>query len=128
MRPYFNFARIATQEVVPVLLELLTNQDEDATDEEYNVSRAAYQCLQLWSQAVGSNVVAPVLQFVEANIRQADWHFRDAAVSAFGAIMEGPEDKVLDNLVKQALPVLISMMDDPVVQVKGLSGLCSGSY
>ncbi|KAI7260249.1 ARM repeat-containing protein, partial [Hortaea werneckii] len=40
MRPYFNFARVATQEVVPVLLELLAKQDEDATDDEYNVSRA----------------------------------------------------------------------------------------
>lgn len=117
-REYFNFARIATQEVVPVLLELLTKQDEDAADEEYNTHRAAYQCLQLWAQVVGNSIVEPVLQFVQANIRNENWHFRDAAVSAFGAIMEGPEDKMLDNLVKQALPLLISMMDDPVISVK----------
>ncbi|KAK5005685.1 karyopherin Kap95 [Cryomyces antarcticus] len=30
--------------------------------------------------------------------------------------MEGPEEKVLDPLIKQALPVLIGMMDDQVVQ------------
>lgn len=117
-RPYYNFARIATQEVIPVLLELLTKQDEDASDEEYNTHRAAYQCLQLWAQAVGNNVVAPVLAFVESNIRSQDWHLRDAAVSSFGAIMEGPDDKMLDSLVKQALPVLIGMMDDQVVFVK----------
>lgn len=126
MRDYFNFARVATQEVVPVLLELLAKQDEEAADDEYNLSRAAYQCLQLWSQAVGSTAVPAVLQFVERNLRSEDWHYRDAAVSAFGAIMEGPDEKVLDPLVKQALPVLIGMMDDPVVHVKDSAAYALG--
>ncbi|KAJ4360452.1 karyopherin Kap95 [Didymosphaeria variabile] len=132
LRDYFNFARVATQEVVPVLLELLAKQDEDADDNEYNVSRAAYQCLQLWASCVGSGVVPPVLQFVEKNLRSDDWHYRDAAVSAFGAIVEGPEENVLEPLVKQALPVLISMMDDQVIHVKdsaayALGRICEGA-
>ncbi|KAK0254606.1 hypothetical protein B0A54_13599 [Friedmanniomyces endolithicus] len=126
LRPYFNFARVATQEVVPVLLELLAKQDEDAAEDEYNVSRAAYQCVQLWAQAVGSNTVAPVLSFVEANLRSEDWHYRDAAVSAFGAIMEGPDEKVLEPLVKQALPVLINMMNDSSVHVKDSAAYALG--
>ncbi|KAK0284599.1 karyopherin Kap95 [Friedmanniomyces endolithicus] len=126
LRPYFNFARVATQEVVPVLLELLAKQDEDAAEDEYNVSRAAYQCVQLWAQAVGSNTVAPVLSFVEANLRSDDWHYRDAAVSAFGAIMEGPDEKVLEPLVKQALPVLINMMNDSSVHVKDSAAYALG--
>ena len=126
LRPYFNFARVATQEVVPVLLDLMAKQDEDAPDDEYNVSRAAYQCVQLWSQAVGSLVVPPVLSFVEKNLRSDDWHYRDAAVSAFGAMMEGPDEKVLDPLVKQALPVLITMMGDPHVQVRDSAAFALG--
>ncbi|KAL1650718.1 karyopherin Kap95 [Diplodia intermedia] len=126
LREYFNFARVATQEVVPVLLELLSKQDEDAADDEYNVSRAAYQCLQLWAQTVGSAVVPPVLAFVEKNLRAEDWHSRDAAVSAFGAIMEGPEEKMLDPLVKQALPVLIGMMEDPVIHVRDSTAYALG--
>ncbi|KAK3725473.1 karyopherin Kap95 [Vermiconidia calcicola] len=126
LRPYFNFARVATQEVVPVLLELLAKQDEDATDDEYNVSRAAYQCVQLWAQAVGSQVVPPILSFVEGNLRSEDWHYRDAAVSAFGAMMEGPDEKVLDPLVKQALPVLIGMMSDQSVHVKDSAAYALG--
>lgn len=118
MRPFFNFTRVAAREVVPVLLELLTRQDEDADDDEYNISRAAYQCLQLYSQAIGNDIIQPVLAFVEQNLRHEDWRKRDAAVSAFGAIMEGPDEKTLDPLVKQALPVFIGMMDDQVVQVK----------
>ncbi|THY47692.1 ARM repeat-containing protein [Aureobasidium pullulans] len=118
MREYFNFARIATPEVVPVLLELLAKQDEDAADDEYNISRAAYQCLQLWAQTVGGVIVPAVLSFVEKHLRSEDWHYRDAAVSAFGAIMEGPDEKVLDPLIKQALPVMIGMMEDSVIQVR----------
>lgn len=126
LREYFNFARIATPEVVPVLLELLAKQDEDAGDDEYNISRAAYQCLQLWAQTVGGVIVASVLQFVEKNLRAEDWHYRDAAVSAFGAIMEGPDEQVLDPLVKQALPVLIGMMEDAHFQVRDSAAYALG--
>ncbi|KAG0135305.1 armadillo-type protein [Tuber indicum] len=126
LRPFFNFARIATPEVVPVLLELLTKQDEDAGDDEYNISRAAYQCLQLYSACVGGLVIQHVLAFVEQNLRHENWRFRDAAVSAFGAIMEGPDVKLLDPLVKQALPILVGMMNDKVLMVKDSAAYALG--
>ncbi|KAF3926976.1 Transportin-2 [Dactylellina cionopaga] len=125
-RPFFNFARVATNEVVPVLLDLLTKQDEDATDDEYNISRASYQCLCLYSQTVGGLIITPVLTFVELNLRHENWRMRDAAVSAFGAIMEGPDVKMLDPLVKQALPVLVAMMSDKVVMVKDSAAYALG--
>lgn len=105
---------------------MLTQQDEDAADEDYNISRAAYQCLQLYAQTVGGELVQTALGFVELNLRHADWHYRDAAVSAFGAIMEGPDEKILQPLIKQGLPVLIGMMDDPVVQVKDSAAFALG--
>lgn len=126
MRPFYNFARVATNEVVPTLLLILTKQDEDATDDEYNLSRAAYQSLQLYAQAVGANIIPPVIQFVETNLRHDDWHYREAAVAAFGAIMEGPEEKVLEPIVKQALPVLISMMEDQNTIVKDSTAYALG--
>ncbi|KAF2672662.1 ARM repeat-containing protein [Microthyrium microscopicum] len=117
LREYFSFAKIATPEVIPVILELLTRQDEDAADDEYNISRAAYQCLQLWASCVGTPIMTPVLSFVEKHLRSEDWHFRDAAVSAFGGIVDGPEPNVLTPIIQTALPVLIGMMNDPVVHV-----------
>ncbi len=126
MRPLFNFSRVATNEVVPVLLSLLMKQDEDAPDDEYNISRAAYQCLQLYAQAVGATIIPSVIQFVEANLRSEDWHKRDAAVSAFGAIMEGPDEKVLEPIVKSALQFLISMMEDHSVQVRDSTAFALG--
>lgn len=111
---------------MPTLLSLLTKQDEDASDEDYNISRAAYQCLQLFAQAVGSEIVSAVLAFVEANLRDPDWHKRDAAVSAFGAIMEGPEEKILEPLIKQALPLLMEKMQDEAVQVRDSAAYALG--
>lgn len=105
---------------------LLTKQDEDAADDEYNLARAAYQCLALYSQAIGAAIITPVLQFVEGNLRAEDWHHRDAAVSAFGAIMDGPDEKVLDPIVKQALPILIGMMDDSSLHVKDSTAYALG--
>ncbi|PSS21956.1 hypothetical protein M430DRAFT_57350 [Amorphotheca resinae ATCC 22711] len=126
MRPFYHFCQVATNEVVPVLLTLLTKQDEDAGDDEYNISRAAYQCLQLYAQAVRQIIIQPVLSFVEANLHHEDWHHRDAAISAFGAIMEGPDDSTLEPIVKQALPVIITMMDDKVIQVKDSTAYALG--
>ena len=109
-----------------MLLELLAKQDEDAADDEYNVSRAAYQCLTLYSQAVQNSIVPPVIGFLEKYLRSGDWHYRDAAVSAFGAIMEGPDNKTLEPLVKQAMPILLGMMNDGSLQVKDSAAYALG--
>lgn len=81
-------------------------------DDEYNVARAAYQAVELYAQCVGNTVIAPVLTFVEQNLRADTWNRREAAVAAFGAIMDGPDLENLQPFVAQALPVLISMVNE----------------
>ena len=112
------FAKVALPEIVPVLLTLLTRQEEDADEEEWNVSMAAGTCLGLLATAVADTIVPAVIPFIEANIRAQDWHQREAAVMAFGSILDGPDPAVLTPLVNQALPILIDMMTDSVVAVK----------
>jgi importin subunit beta-1 len=101
-----------------VLLFLLTKQEEDEDEDEWNVSMAAATCLNLFAQCVGDSIVAPNVPFVEANISNEDWRYREAAVMAFGSILDGPTPDLLIPLVDQALPLLIQMMKDPVVNVK----------
>lgn len=113
-----HFARVALPEILPVLLLLLTKQDEDATDDEWNVSMAAGTCLALLAQCVGDGIVSPIIPFVETNIKSPEWRNREAAVMAFGSILDGPEEKILAPLVAQALPTLIEMMRDPVLHVR----------
>lgn len=101
-----------------MLLQLLTRQEEDADEDEWNVSMAAGTCLGLLAQAVSDNIVPAVIPFIEANIRAQDWHQREAAVMAFGSILDGPDPAVLTPLVNQALPILIDMMTDTNVHVR----------
>ena len=113
-----NFAKVALPEILPVLLKLLTQQDEDATDDEWNVSMAAGTCLSLLAQTVTDDIVQPIVPFVESNIRSTEWNGREAAVMAFGSILDGPDPRVLSPLVTQALPTLIEMIRDPSIHVK----------
>lgn len=113
-----HFARIALPEVLPVILSLLMRQEEDATEDEWNVSMAAGTCLALLAQAVGDGIVTPIIPFVEGHIKSQDWRQREAAVMAFGSILDGPEEKLLLPLVSQALPTIIEMMQDPNLHVK----------
>ena len=118
-RQSHNFARVALPEILPVILQLLTRQEEDATEDEWNVSMSAGTCLTLLAQTVNDAIVVPIIPFVESNIRNPDWHYREAAVMAFGSILDGPEPKLLTPLVAQALPTLIEMMvRDPELHVK----------
>ncbi|KAK4052277.1 karyopherin Kap95 [Microbotryomycetes sp. JL221] len=113
-----HFARVALPEILPVLLQLLTRQEEDATEDEWNVSMAAGTCLTLLAQCVGDAIVTPIIPFVESNIKNQEWRNREAAVMAFGSILDGPEESILAPLVSQALPTLIDMMRDPSLQVR----------
>jgi importin subunit beta-1 len=101
-----------------VLLQLLTRQDEDAEEGEWNVSMAAGTCLSFLAQAVHDPIVPAIIPFIEANIKQENWHQREAAVMSFGSILVGPDPSVLTPLVNQALPLLINMMTDSQPQVK----------
>jgi len=112
------FAKIALPEILPVLLQLLTQQEEDADDDEWNVSMAAGTCLNLLAGAVQDAIVPVVIPFIEAHIKSDDWHKREAAVMTFGSILEGPDPTVLTPLVNQALPLLIDMMTDQNIHVK----------
>ena len=112
------FAKIALPEIIPVLLTLLTRQEEDAEEDEWTLSMAAGTCLDHLSQAVTDGIVSAVIPFIEANIKAQDWHHREAAVMTFGSILDGPDPAVLTPLVNQALPLLIDMMADSNIHVK----------
>ncbi|KAF7725991.1 karyopherin beta [Apophysomyces ossiformis] len=117
-RNIYHFAELALQDILPVLLWLLTKQEEDEDEDEWNVSMAAATCLALLAQCVRNMIIAPIVPFVEQNIQNADWRYREAAVMAFGSILDGPDENLLTPLVDQALPTLINMMRDTVVNVK----------
>lgn len=122
----FNFALIAISDVLPVLLSLLTRQNEDFEDDDWTVAMAAAACLQLFAQDTTNYVVQPTLQFVEANLGSSNWRNREAAVMAFGSILDGPDRNELKGLISQALPPIFSLIKDENLQVKDTVSWCLG--
>jgi len=122
----YNFALSSLKDVVPNLLKLLTRQNEDPEDDDWNVAMSAGACLQLYAQNCGDSILAPVLEFVEQNITSENWRNREAAVMAFGSIMDGPDKTQTTFYVHQALPAILNLMHDQTLQGKDTASWCIG--
>ncbi|XP_063484986.1 importin subunit beta-1 isoform X4 [Symphalangus syndactylus] len=92
--------------------------DENDDDDDWNPCKAAGVCLMLLATCCEDDIVPHVLPFIKEHIKNPDWRYRDAAVMAFGCILEGPEPSQLKPLVIQAMPTLIELMKDPSVVVR----------
>lgn len=112
------YAKGALQYLVPILLVTLTKQEEFDDDDEWNPCKAAGVCLMLMATCCEDDIINHVIPFVTENIRHEDWRYRDAAVMAFGSILEGPDPNTLKQLVDQAFPMLIESLKDPSVIVR----------
>ncbi|XP_050418166.1 importin subunit beta-1 isoform X2 [Patella vulgata] len=115
------YAKGALQYLIPILLTALTKQvgeEEFDSDDEWNPCKAAGVCLMLMATCCEDDIVGHVLPFVQENIRNQDWRYRDAAVMSLGSIIEGPDPAKLKPLMEQAMPMLIELMKDQSVVVR----------
>lgn len=117
-RQFHNFAQAALPQIVPVLTHLLTQQEEGDDEDDWNASMAASTCLTLLTNCVTDNILPHILPFVESNIASQRWQQREAAVMAFGCVLEGPDPRKLEPIVTQALPELVNRMNDPNIAVQ----------
>lgn len=122
----YNFALLATNDVLPVLLTLLTKQNEDPEDDDWSVAMAAGSCLQLFATTTGTYVVEPTLNFFAKNIGLSEWRNREAAVMAFGSILEGPEIDQLKQPLQEAIKAILNLIGDQTLQVKETVAWCLG--
>jgi len=121
-----HFIRGALPYLIPVLTNCLTKQEDEPDDaDEWNICTAAATCIDWVTQTVGDEVVAPTIPFIEQNINNSNWKLKEAAITAFGSIMDGPKDK-LKNLIVQALPLLLKHMSDPSPYVRQTTVWCIG--
>ena len=68
----------------PFFVLTFRKQEECDDDDEWNPCKAAGVCLMLMATCCEDDVVGFVLPFVQSNITNEDWRYRDAAVMAFG--------------------------------------------
>lgn len=112
------YAKGALQYLVPILVQTLTKQDESDDEDDWNPCKAAGVCLMLMASCCEDAILPHVLPFVKENIENPDWRYRDAAVMAFGCVLEGPEPQTLKPIVEQAMPMLVKLMSDQSVVVR----------
>lgn len=112
------YARGALQYLAPVLMQKLTKQDDGDDELEWNPSKAASVCLMLLSNCCEDEIVPHVLPFINSNIKNENWRYREAALMAFGSILGGLEATTLKPLVEKAMPTLIEAMYDSSVAVR----------
>ena len=67
-----------------------------------------------------------MVPFITANITNTDWRIRDAAIMAFGSILEGPSAEKLTSLVEQGMPLFISLLKDESVVVRDTTAWAVG--
>lgn len=117
-RASHNFVKQAVAQLVPLLLEAMCKQEEDADDDSWNMSMAASTCLAKIAQTAGDPIIDVVMPFIQQHIQSPDWHRREASVLAFGSILEGPSPDKLQPYLAPGIDVMLKLMQDPTVQVK----------
>lgn len=114
-----NLIKQALPHLVPLLNETLTRQQhEEEDDDTWNLAMAAGTCLGLVAQVVQDDCVDLVLAFVQGNFFNADWKYREAAILAYGSIMEGPTSEKMRPLVMQSYQQLVLALNDQSVAVR----------
>lgn len=112
------YAKGALQFLVPILTQKLTKQEELDDEDDWNPCKAAGVCLMLLASCCEGDIVPHILPFVNDNIKNSNWRFRDAALMSFGAMLGGLDTNTLKPLVQKAMPTLIELMYDPNVIVR----------
>jgi importin subunit beta-1 len=112
-----GYVRQAAGALLPQLLRLLTEQDEDADETDWNPHMAAACCLSHMAQAMGDEIVKFVTPFVTENLGSAEWRNRDAALTALGSILDGPTED-LAPFILSVMPNILASLEDNLLQVK----------
>lgn len=113
-----NLIRQAVPFLVPLLTETLGRQESEEEEDTWNLAMAAGTCLSLVAQVAGNDCVDQVLAFVNMNFTNPDWKFREAAVLAYGSIMEGPSSEKMAPLVQESFSQLVQHLNDSSIAVR----------
>jgi importin subunit beta-1 len=123
----FGYVSKVMQHLMPTLLVTLEKQSDDLDDDDWNLAGSAASCIGLIANACEDEVVGHVLPYVSGNAGSPDWRKREAAIMAFGQILEGPtNEQAMAGVVQQALQLLVTSLVDQNDVVKDTSAWTLG--
>ncbi|XP_067019513.1 importin subunit beta-1-like [Acropora muricata] len=114
----------ALQELIPVLINSLMRQGEFDDKDGWSLRKAAGTCLMLLAECCQDDVLPHLLAILMTNREREDWESRDAAVTAFGSILEGLHLSTLEILASSAMSLLIQLMimnDESVIVTESMA-------
>lgn len=59
-----------------------------------------------------------MFEFIQPKISSVNWGERYVGMLAFSSILEGPNPENLANIINDAYPNIVKMIDDPVPKVR----------
>uniref|UniRef100_F6RMU1 Importin N-terminal domain-containing protein n=1 Tax=Ciona intestinalis TaxID=7719 RepID=F6RMU1_CIOIN len=120
------YAKGALQYLIPILVELLAKQEELDDEDDWNPSKAAGVCLMLLATLCEDDVLPLVVPFISSKIQDPNWRMRDAAVMAFGSILEGPSTDKVKSIALDGMATFINLLSDESVVVRDTTAWAIG--
>jgi len=127
-----NFSKSALQSLMPILLAQLVKQEEgsEGDDSIWDIAVASGACITLLAACCRDDIIPCIMPFVQGNISKntapEDWRWREAATTAFGAILDGPSHAQLQPLVVEGLGFLMVATKDENAYVRHTTLWCIG--
>lgn len=90
-----------------MVLALLLRQPEDPEEENYSIQNNASVLLVYLSEVLGDAVLDHVIPFISSNIASTEWRNKEAALTAFGSVLEGPSPEKCLPIIQAAVVMLI---------------------
>lgn len=124
---YLKIIEQAAKPLIGLLLNSLTKQpDNPDEDSSGYIADAAATCIDSFARILKDSIVDDVLPFITSNSSSDNWRLREAAVTAFGSVLDGPSNQKMLPILTQALPFLIKCLHDNVSIVKASAGWTIG--
>ncbi|RNF13750.1 putative importin beta-1 subunit [Trypanosoma conorhini] len=105
-----------------IALQALLQQEEQQEEGDWNISIAGGKLLQSLALCIGDPVISLVMPFVYDRVGSANWREKEAAVMAFGCILNGPSANAIQDTVAQSLPGLLQYFRDSHPMVADTAG------
>lgn len=119
-----NIVPQAVGTLMPVVLQLLLRQPEDPEEENFSIQNSASVLLGYMAEVLGDAVLDHVIPFISSNIVSTEWRNKEAALTAFGSILEGPSPEKCRPIIQAAVQMLIECFQFP--QPTGKATRCDG--
>jgi hypothetical protein len=107
---------------VPIFLKCLVSQTSDQPNEDYYVDKAALAGLVLLVGGAQFSLYPFVEPFITANLRNTDWRYKDASITAFGAIIASKwQHPQSEDLIHRVLPIVLLSLRESIHPVMRIS-------